>query len=127
MARTSSGVYQLPNGMWGFRYAFWIDGKQKDIKRTTDKNGNPFKTKTAATKARDAAIIEAHTELLQVSKPVKKRMTVAEVYTEYCETGRYGKAYGTTRKQDCLWNNHTGGLYDHIRLLQSIYHPPKTK
>ncbi len=21
MSKTSSGVYQLPNGMWGFRYA----------------------------------------------------------------------------------------------------------
>ena len=33
-------------------------------------------------------------------------MTVAEVYAEYCETGRCGKAYGTTRKQDSLWKNH---------------------
>ena len=31
MSKTSSGVYQLPNGMWGFRYAFMLDGKQKDI------------------------------------------------------------------------------------------------
>ena len=30
MARTSSGVYQLSDGTWGFRYAFWVDGKQKD-------------------------------------------------------------------------------------------------
>ena len=106
MARTSSGVYQLPNGMWGFRYAYWINGKQKDIKRTTNEKGNPFKTKAAASKARDAAMIEAHTELLQSSKPVKKSMTITEVYAEYCKTGRCGKAYGTTRKQDSLWNNH---------------------
>ena len=33
-------------------------------------------------------------------------MTVADVYAEYCENGRCGKAYGTTRKQDSLWNNH---------------------
>ena len=104
MAKTSSGVYQLPNGMWGFRYAFWIDGKQKDIKRTTDENGNPFKTERSAIKARDAAMIKAHTERTQ--KPTKKRMTVAEVYDEYCEAGRCGKAYGTMRKQDSLWNNH---------------------
>ena len=104
MARTTSGVYQLPNGSWGFRYAYWINGKQKDIKRTTDKNGNPFKTEKAAIKAREAAIIKVHTERTQ--KPTKKRMTVAEVYTEYCATGRCGKAYGTKRKQDSLWNNH---------------------
>lgn len=104
MAKTSSGVYQLPNGMWGFRYAYWINGKQKDIKRTTDKNGNPFKTKTAAIKAREAAMIEAHSERTQ--KPVKSRMAVTEVFAEYCANGRCGKAYGTTRKQDSLWNNH---------------------
>ena len=104
MARTSSGIYQLPNGYWGFRYAYWINGKQKDIKRTTDKKGNPFKTKAAAIKAREAAMIEAHAERTQ--KPIKSRMTVAEVFAEYCENGRCGKAYGTTRKQDSLWNNH---------------------
>ena len=48
MAKASSGVYQLPNGTWGFRYAFWVDGKQKDIKRTKDENGNPFKTDSTA-------------------------------------------------------------------------------
>ena len=102
----SKGVYQLSNGTWGFRYAFWVDGKQKDIKRTKDENGKPFKTKRAATKAREAAIIQVQAELLQPPKPVKKRMTVAEVYDEYCENGRCGKAYGTTRKQDSLWKNH---------------------
>ena len=100
MAKTSSGVYQLPNGMWGFRYAFWVDGKQKDIKRTTDENGNPFKTERAAIKAREVAMIKAHMERTQ--KPTKKRMTIAEVYDEYCEAGRCGKAYGTMRKQDTV-------------------------
>ena len=84
MARTSSGVYQLSDGTWGFRYAFWVDGKQKDIKRTKDENGNPFKTERAAIKAREAAIIKAQSELLNPPRPTKKRMTVAEVYDEYC-------------------------------------------
>ncbi len=107
MAKASStGVFQLSNGMWGFRYAFMLDGKQKDIKRTKDELGNPFKTERAAIKARQAAIIQVQTDLLQPPKPVKKRITVAEVYAEYCETGRCGKAYGTTRKQDSLWRNH---------------------
>ena len=107
MAKASStGVFQLSNGMWGFRYAFMLDGKQKDIKRTKDELGNPFKTERAAIKARQATIIQVQAELLQPPKPVKKRMTVAEVYAEYCENGRCGKAYGTTRKQDSLWKNH---------------------
>ena len=104
MSKTTSGVYQLSNGMWGFRYAYWVGGKQKDIKRTKDENGNPFPTKSAALKARKAAIIEIHSE--RTYKPIKPRMTVAEVFAEYCATGRCGKAYGTTRKQDSLWKNH---------------------
>jgi integrase len=103
---TSAGVFQLPNGTWGFRYAYWIDGKQKDIKRTKDENGNPFKTEKAAIKAREAAIIRVQSELSQPKKSPKKRATVAEVFAEYCENGRCGKAYGTTRKQDSLWKNH---------------------
>ena len=103
---TSTGVFQLPNGTWGFRYAFMLDGKQKDIRRNKDENGNPFKTERAAIKAREATIIQVQADLLQLPKPVKQRMTVAEVYAEYCENGRCGKAYGTTRKQDSLWKNH---------------------
>jgi hypothetical protein len=85
-------VYQLPNGTWGFRYAYWIDGKQKDIKRTKDENGNPFKTEKAAIKARESAILRVQSELSQPQKSPKKRATVAEVFAEYCETGRCGKA-----------------------------------
>ena len=103
---TSTGVFQLPNGTWGFRYAFMLDGKQKDIRRNKDENGNPFKTERAAIKAREATIIQVQAKLLQPPKTVNKRMTVAEVFKEYCETGRCGKAYGTTRKQDSLWKNH---------------------
>ena len=111
MARTSSGVYQLPNGMWGFRYAFMLDGKQKDIKRTKDENGNPFKTERAATKARDAVIIQVHAGVLNPPIPKNKRMTVAEVFAAYCENGRIGKAYGTIRKQDSLWKNHISNKF----------------
>ena len=105
----SNGVYQLPNGTWGYRYAYWVGGKQKDIKRTKDENGNPFLTKAAALKARKAAIIEIHSERTQ--KPTKPRMTVSEVFAEYCENGRHGKAFGTTRKQDSLWKNHISNKF----------------
>lgn len=105
MSKTEqTGTFKLPNGMWGFRYTLIINEKRKDVKRTKDDFGNPFKTEKAALKAREVAIIKEHTERNQ--KPVKKRMTVAEVYDEYCETGRYDKAYGTMRKQDSLWKNH---------------------
>ena len=88
----SKGVYQLPNGMWGYRYAYILNGKQKDLKRTKDENGNPFKTERAALKAREAAIIREHLEQSQKAK--KKRVIVSEVYKEYCLNGRHGKACG---------------------------------
>ena len=34
------------------------------------------------------------------------KKTVEEVYREYCEKGRYNKAYTTKKKQDSLWNNY---------------------
>ena len=92
MTKTSSGVYQLPNGMWGYRYAYIFNGKQRDLKRTKDENGNPFKTERAALRAREAAIIKEHLE--QAQKPKPKRVTLSDVYEEYCLTGRLGKAYG---------------------------------
>ena len=67
-------------------------------------NGKPFKTERAAIQARKATMLKVHTELS--APPKRKRATVSEVYTEYCATGRCGKAYGTTRKQDSLWKNH---------------------
>ena len=117
----SKGVFQLSNGMWGFRYTYIFNGKQKDIKRTKDEKGNPFKTAKAAAKAREAAIIEVHSET--PSKPVNKIMTVAEIYNEYCEMGRSDKAYGTKRKQDSLWNNHISKRFgdrpiEHISLSE---------
>ncbi len=117
MTKTSSGVYQLPNGMWGYRYAYMLNGKQKDLKRTKDDNGNPFKTERAALRAREAAIIKEHLEQSQKTK--KKRVTVSQVYEEYCLTGRFGKAYGTTRKQDSLWNNYISKSFG-SRLIDSI-------
>ena len=94
MTKTSSGVYQLPNGMWGYRYAYMLNGKQKDLKRTKDENGNPFKTERAALRAREAAIIKEHLE--QAQKPKQKRVTLSDVYEEYCLTGRLGKAYNNS-------------------------------
>ena len=30
------GVYQLENGLWGYRYTVTINGKKKDVKKTKD-------------------------------------------------------------------------------------------
>ena len=99
-----SGVYQLENGMWGFRYTVTYNGKRKDVKRQKDELGRILKTEKAALRARESAML--HDKMSRIKKPVEKRMTFAEVYEEYCEMGRSGKAYATIKKQDSLWKNH---------------------
>lgn len=98
-----AGVFQLENGFWGYRYTYTENGKRKDVKRKTDKYGNPFKTERAAVIARDEE--KFRHKLTERERPTR-RVTFAEVYEEYCYSGRSGKAYGTIRKQDSLWNNH---------------------
>lgn len=105
-----TGVYQLPNGKWAYRFTWREDGKKKSRKGTKDEFGNPLKTKKQAIAARKAALKKEHTlraphEFIESAEPSEKK-TVAEVYAEYCEHGRSGKAYTTIRKQDSLWKNH---------------------
>ena len=101
------GIYQLKNGNWAYRYTRVINGKNVFRKRSKDEFGKPLKTKTAAIKARAAAIRKDMQEPAPPTgqKTVEKK-TVAEVYKEYCEKGRSGKAYNTILKQDSLWKNH---------------------
>ena len=105
MSKNDTGVFQLDNGYWGYRYAIRIDGKSRESKKVKDEFGNPFKTKSSAAKARQQAIMneKINAATPQVKRPRKK---VSEVYNEYCEFGRAGKAYSTIKKQDSLWNNH---------------------
>ncbi len=103
-ALATTGVYQLDNGFWGYRYTITNNGKKKDVKKNRDETGKPFKTKQAAYRARQAAIVRDKGS--GARKPIEKRVTFAEVYAEYCEQGRSGKAYTTIKKQDSLWRNH---------------------
>lgn len=68
--------------------------------------GKPFKTAKQAAKAREIAIAQEQSKALLQHQGKTVRKTVEEVYTEYCEKGRSGKAYSTIKKQDSLWNNH---------------------
>ena len=101
-----AGVYQLENGYWGYRYAIVINGKRKEAKKLKNESGNPFKTAKQAAKARETAITQEKSKALLPPQKTIIRKTVTEVYQEYCETGRNGKAYTTIKKQDSLWNNH---------------------
>lgn len=103
--QNNTGVYQLENGFWGYRFTLMVDGKRKSQRRTKDAEGKPFRSQRAATKARDAAIHAAkyneETSSVQI-----ERKRIKEVYEEYCEYGRTDKAFATIKKQDALWNNH---------------------
>ena len=101
------GVYQLPDGFWGYRFKVVVNGKTVEKKRLTDDNGMKFKNKTAAAKARKLAIHLAENGPQEPTEPAPPdRKTVSEIYAEYCEKGRTDKSYGTIRKQDSLWNIH---------------------
>lgn len=99
----STGIFKLKNGCFGYRYTITVDGKRKDVKRTTDNDSKPFKTEKSTVRARASAMATA--EILKLPKPTKRK-TIADVYNEYSEHGRTGKAFATIRKQDSLWENH---------------------
>ena len=102
------GVFKLDNGYWGFRLVVDIDGKVVNYRRTTDLQGMKLPTKTKAIKAREALLISINSQ--NTSQPIARR-TFAQVFSEYCEKGRSGKAYATIRKQDSLWKNHIKGRF----------------
>lgn len=102
--QNDAGVYQLPNGNWAYRFTFTAEGKKKNRKGTRDEFGNLLTTKRAAILARAAAVTREQEE--QHRQAPVTRKTFQEVYKEYCEHGRCGKAYQTIRKQDSIWNNH---------------------
>ena len=47
----TTGVYQLDNGYWGYRFVITVNGKKKAQKRVKDELGNPYKTQKQAAKA----------------------------------------------------------------------------
>ena len=98
------GIYQLENGYWAYRYSVKINGKTYSSKKTVDEFGNKLKTSNAAAKARESAICKLRENCHNENTIVNK--TFEEVYNEYCEKGRIGKAYSTIKKQDALWKNH---------------------
>ena len=132
----NSGVFQLENGCWGYRFIVTVDGKRKAQKRVKDEMGKPYKTEKQAAKAREKAISMEKTRMLLPPQKKIVRRTVEDVYKEYCEVGRSEKAYATKKKQDSLWNNYLlerfGDRYvdeitvaeinDYLSELYCVYH-----
>ena len=107
MEKEYAGVYQLENGYWAYRFVITLEsGKKKAQKRVKDESGNPYKTQRQAAKAREMALKAEHAKAMMPPQQKVERKTISEVYKEYCEKGRSGKAYTTLKKQDSLWNNH---------------------
>lgn len=116
-SKKGSGVFQLPNGYWGFRFRVSLDGRIVDRKFVHDADGKPFKTEQAAKRAKNIAIanekkaeIERQREQERIQYALSslkhEPRTVSEVYEEYRQKGRSDRAYTTIRKQDSLWDNH---------------------
>lgn len=114
--QSNTGIYQLPNGNWAYRFTQTVNGKRHNHKSVKDENGEPMRSQKAAIRARQLAIMAA--EASRNEKP-RRRVTVAEVYQEYCDKGRSGKAYTTIRKQDSLWRNHLSAKFG-ARFIDTI-------
>ncbi len=114
--QSNTGIYQLPNGNWAYRFTQTINGKRHNHKSVKDENGEPMRSQKAAIRARQLAIMAA--EARKNEKP-RRRVTFAEVYQEYCDKGRSGKAYTTIRKQDSLWKNHLSSKFG-ARFIDTI-------
>ena len=74
--QNDTGVYQLKNGNWSFRYTITRDGKKKDVRKAKDENGNQLPTKKDAIRARQKAV--EREKGMQVPKPIVRK-TVNEV------------------------------------------------
>lgn len=101
--QNDAGVFQLDNGLWGYRYTFTREGKRYSRQGRKDESGEPLRNKRSALKARKLAFEQ---EMRSFLPDVAPGVTVKEVYHEYCESGRNDRAYQTIRKQDSLWENH---------------------
>lgn len=106
--QADTGVYQLKDGNWGYRFKVCINGKAIYKKCSKDENGNLFSSKRVAIEARKRAIKEQKqsAEKRMAMANASQSKTYGDVYREYCESGRKDRAYNTRKKQDSLWENH---------------------
>lgn len=120
----TKGVYQLENGFWGYRFTMLVNGRTVSQRRVKDDDGKPFRTEKKATKARLLAMTQAQAKANQPQAKVIPAKTFEEIYNEYSENGRFGKAYATIKKQDSLWINHLkdkfGKMYIHVVSVAEI-------
>ena len=119
-SKSDSGVRQLKNGFWAYRFSTSINGRKIDGRGSTDLDGNVLRTKQDAIKARKKAIKMAQlAPLLPEKKPEPIKRTMRDVFKEYCEKGCSDRAYATIRKQDSIWKNHLNEAFGD-RIVEEI-------
>lgn len=111
-----AGVYQDANGFWFYRIKLTSDalGNKIDIKKKTDENGQPFKTKTACIRARSKRLVE----LQEVGMEKKETWpaTLEDIWNIFLEKDSKKKAKATIVKYTSVWNNHIKDGYGKSKL-----------
>lgn len=82
--QADTGVYQLRNGNWAFRYTLTENGNKKDVRRSKNENGQKLRNMREAIVARDVAIRQAQSA--NKPKPILRR-TVKEVFRSIVSAG----------------------------------------
>ena len=82
-SKNDSGVRQLKNGFWAYRFSISVGGRAINQRGSTDLDGNILRTKQDAIKARKKAIKMAQlAPLLPEKKPEPIKRTVRDVFKE---------------------------------------------
>lgn len=96
-------VFKTDKG-WAYRIKIKDPyGKTVDTTGRIDSDGQPFKTKTAAQKAREKKIAEIKSRGVETHK----KITLNDLYEQYKDDPiAKTKAFNTLLKQDSMWRNH---------------------
>ena len=80
-SKNDSGVRQLKNGFWAYRFSISVSGRAINQRGSTDLDGNILRTKQEAIRARKKAIKLAQlAPLLPPTKPEPVKKTMRDVF-----------------------------------------------
>ena len=102
-----TGLKQLPDGNWVYRVTYTCDGKKRDTAIRLDGNGQPFKRKADAKKARDKKLMELRT----LKETGLTGCQLKDIWDCYLQKDAPAKAPATVKKYSSLWNQHIKGKF----------------
>ena len=97
-----TGLKQLPNGNWAYRVTYTWDGKKRDTSIRLDEDGQPFKRKADARRARDKKLMELRTH----KETGLTGCRLKDIWDCYLQKDAPAKAPATVKKYSSLWNRH---------------------